>query len=234
MRGVEIACRGRSLALADIALPLDLESLAPGDAPWDLDVGFGKGRYLLRRAVEEPPVRLLGIEMAARYFQLVKQRSERRGLGNVVLLLGEALYVMSAILPAARFQAAHVYFPDPWPKDRHHKRRLFDHDTVDLLLALLVPGGRIFFATDHLDYGALVAELLETHPALAVERREDWSEGARTNYEVKYVREGRAILRLEATLRPGMPLVHPAGVDDLVMGVRAGAPAVEAVGVVAE
>jgi tRNA (guanine-N7-)-methyltransferase len=160
---------------------------------------------------------------------MVKRRAERQGL-DVVLVLGEALYVMSTVLPAARFRAVHVYFPDPWPKDRHHKRRLFDRDTIDIVLARLEPGGRICFATDHLDYGAVVEELLGSHPALAVERPARWPGGARTNYERKYVRDGRPILRLEATLLPGVPLVHPAGVGELVVGLRSGAGVAETVG----
>jgi tRNA (guanine-N7-)-methyltransferase len=229
MRGLEIASRGRSLGLAELALPLDLEALLPGDAPWELEVGFGKGRYLLGRAVEAPPVRLLGIEVAGRYFRMVRRRAERRGL-DVVLVHGEALYVMSTVLPAARFRAVHVYFPDPWPKGRHHKRRLFERDTIDILLTRLEPGGRISFATDHLDYGDRVAALLESHPALGVERPVGWPDGARTHYELKYERQGRPILRLEATLEPDVPLVHPAGLGDLVAGVRPGARVAEPVG----
>ena len=97
----------------------------------------------------------------------------------------------------------HVYFPDPWPKSRHHKRRLFEVETVDLVLGLLAPGGRLFFATDFLDYGEAVGEILASHPHVEVERRPGpWPEGPRTNYEAKYVREGRPILRLEARLPP--------------------------------
>lgn len=228
MRAIELACRRRSRKLRDTELPLDLDALVPGDAPWELEVGFGKGRYLLARAVEAPPVRLLGIEMAAKYFRLVERRSAQRGIDNVVLVLGEALYAMGTILPPACFAAAHVYFPDPWPKDRHHKRRLFDADTVDLLLALIEPGGQLFFASDHLEYAAQVADLLESHPALSVERLDAWPGGARTNYELKYEREGRPILRLAATLRPALEdaveLVHPRGVEALVVAARAEPP----------
>ena len=217
MRAIELASRGRGLTLSETGLPLDLERLVPGTAPWELEIGFGKGRYLLARALAEPPVRLLGIEMASKYFRMVKRRAERRGLDNVALVQGEALYLMSTVLPARTFRAVHVYFPDPWPKDRHHKRRLFDSDTVDLLLSLLAPDGRLFFATDHLDYGASVADLLESHPALEVERLTAWPEGARTNYELKYEREGRPILRLGAGVRPGVPLIHPEGRDALAV-----------------
>ncbi len=218
MRPVELAVGGRRLRLSELALPLAPDQLLAGDGPLELEIGFGKGRFLLARAAEQPSVRLLGIEMASKYFRLVERRAERRGLDNVALLCGEAAYLMSAVLPGRTFRAVHVYFPDPWPKDRHHKRRLFDRETVDLLLALLAPGGQLFFATDHLDYGAVVAELLESHPALSVERVAGWPEGPRTNYEIKYEREGRPILRLVVTLRPDVSLIHPEGLEGLVVG----------------
>ena len=70
--------------------------------------------------------------------------------------------MLSSVLPSEFAAAVHVYFPDPWPKARHQKRRLFDPETVDLVLRLLRPGGTLYFATDHLDYGDVVRELLKT------------------------------------------------------------------------
>jgi tRNA (guanine-N7-)-methyltransferase len=135
-------------------------------------------------------------------------------LRNLVAVRGEALYLLSAVLPRGWAEAVHVYFPDPWPKSRQKKRRLFDVETVDLVLGLLAPGGRLCFATDFLEYGALVEEILRGFPALVVERVEGgWPEGPRTNYEAKYIVEGRPILRLVAHFEPTpneMPL-HPQG-----------------------
>ena len=101
-------------------------------------------------------------------------------------LRGDALYLASAVLPAGFASALHVYFPDPWPKSRHHKRRLFDPETVDLVLRLLRRGGRFSFATDFLDYGERVVEILSGYPALRFARRDrPWDEGPRTNYEAE-------------------------------------------------
>ena len=129
--------------------------------------------------------------------------------------VGEAVYLMSAVLPQGFARAVHVYFPDPWPKERHQKRRLFDAETVDLVLGLLEPGGHLYFATDFLEYGVQVEELLRSHPALEVDRVHEWPEGARTNYESKYEREGRPILRLSARLSADADLMHPRGVEDI-------------------
>ena len=223
MRSVTIACRGRHFGLAGTDLPLALDQLIPSGGPWEVEIGFGRGRFLLDRAAHQPHRRYLGIEMAARYFRLVDKRTCGRGLDNVVLVLGEALYVLSTVLPRRFAAALHVYFPDPWPKDRHHKRRLFDHDTLDCLLAILEPGGQLFFATDFLDYGQWVSELLGSHPALEVRRLDAWPEGPRTNYEVKYEAEGRPIVRLAVRRLPSAAsLLHPGGLEELTVALRPG------------
>ncbi len=140
----------------------------PGEgAEWEVEIGFGKGRYLLRRSRGGPGRRFLGIELAGEYHGIFVDRARRRRLSNWVALRGEALYLLSAVLPAGFASAVHVYFPDPWPKSRHHKRRLFDPESVDLVLGLLRPGGRLLFATDFLEYGELVLEILQGYPGLA-------------------------------------------------------------------
>jgi tRNA (guanine-N7-)-methyltransferase len=187
--------------LGGLELPLDLDRLLAGSGPWEVELGFGKGRYLLGRARQDRDRRFLGVELASRYYRLARDRARRQGLGNLLLVRGEALFLLSAVLPRAFAAVLHVYFPDPWPKSRHAKRRLFDPETVDLVLGILRPGGELFFATDFLDYGERVTEILRGFPGLAVERRDDpWPEGPRTNYEAKYVQEGRPIVRLSGRL----------------------------------
>ena len=172
MPPILVAVDEREEPLGRLPTPLPLGDWLPVELPGEVELGFGKGRYLLRRAAEEPEGRFLGLEMAGKYYRLADHRRRGRGLSNVVLLRGEALYLMSAVLPAGFAAAVHVYFPDPWPKARHQKRRLFDPETVDLVLGLLAPGGELFFATDHLEYGEAVAGILDSHPALAAVGRE--------------------------------------------------------------
>jgi tRNA (guanine-N7-)-methyltransferase len=210
------------LRLADVPAPLPLDELVPPPegaelgkrGPWEVEIGFGKGRYLLRRCLESPERRFLGLEIAGEYQQIFVERARRRRLRNWAALRGDALYFLAAVLPAGFADAVHVYFPDPWPKARHQKRRLFDPASVDLVLGLLKDGGTLAFATDFLDYGELVADLLAGYPGLETHRlRGPWPEGPRTNYEAKYEQEGRPILRLQGTFtRPagGTPL-HPLG-----------------------
>jgi len=216
--------------LPSAGAPVELDRLVPPPpsvsgaerSPWELEIGFGKGRYLLRRAAESPERRFLGIEIAGQYFRIMVDRARRRGLGNVLGVQGEALYALSVALPQGFADVAHVYHPDPWPKARHHKRRLFDPETVDLVLGAVRPGGTLYFATDHLDYGEVVVEILERHPAVSLRRLDGpWPDGPRTNYEAKYVEEGRPILRLVVTLSPDAPAgLHPDGRAGIVAAVR--------------
>ena len=219
--------------LSEVAVPLDLHALVPpdpeagaGEAPWEVEIGFGKGRYLLRRALAEPRTRLLGIELAGEYFRLLVTRARRRGVRNLLAIRGEAQTVLAAVLPRGFARDVHVYFPDPWPKARHERRRLLDAESVDLVLSLLVPGGTLWFATDYLEYGEAVAALLAGHPAATVRRRPaGWDEGPRTNYEAKYIAEGRPILRLEVTWKggEGVTALHPAGRRRVLAAYRAAA-----------
>jgi len=218
---IRVSSAAGDTGLAELGAPLPLDELVPGDAAgsdWEVEIGFGKGRYLVRRCEEEPGRRFLGIELATEYYRMLVERARRRGLTNWVALRGEALYLLSAVLPPRFAAAVHVYFPDPWPKSRHHKRRLFEPETVDLVLGLLRPGGRLLFATDFLEYGELVTEILESYPGLRIERRDrPWDEGPRTNYEAKYEQEGRPILRLTGIL-DGAPVLHPRGAAGVLVG----------------
>lgn len=219
LRPVILATAAGDLHLGEVPVPLDLDAVVPGVGPWEVEIGFGKGRYLLRRAESEPEGRFLGLEIASRYHGIFARRARRRGLTNWLALRGEATFLLSVVLPRGFARAVHVYFPDPWPKSRHHKRRLFDPETVDLVLGLLAPGGRLWFATDFLEYGELVREILAGVPGLRVECLPGvWPEGPRTNYEAKYMAEERPILRLGATFveEAGIGALHPRGATGIL------------------
>ena len=206
---VRVSLPAGETELADAPLPLPC--WLP-DRPFEVEIGFGKGRYLLGRAAAEPERGFVGIESAAEYYGLARDRAHRMGLGNVIALCGEAVYLLTTCLARGRADAVHVYFPDPWPKSRHHRRRLLTPVNLDVVVGLLRPQGRLYFASDHAEYGAAATELLMTHPGLAVEVLDSgWPEGPRTNYEIKYEVEGRAIRRLVATriAGAGLDLRHP-------------------------
>lgn len=210
--------KSRELPLDALPRPFDLDALVPGDGPWEVEIGFGKGRNLIKSAQTHPERRFLGIEVVSKYYRMVLKRGRGRDLSNLLLVRGEALYLLSTVFPRGFADRLHIYFPDPWPKSKHHKRRLLDPETVDLVLGVLRPGGELDFASDFLDYGELVADLLEQHPDLEVTRHgEPWPDGARTNYEAKFMVEGRPIIRLTARLHPEATpgRLHPLGVVGL-------------------
>lgn len=204
----------REIALRDLPPGWTPDSLAAGSGPWEIEVGFGKGRHLLRSAGRQPERRFLGIELVSKYYRLAAGRARRHGLDNLVVVRGEAHYLLSTALPRGFADKLHIYFPDPWPKTKHRKRRLLDPESVDLVLGTLRPGGVLEFATDFLEYGERVNRMLGQHPDLELTRHEEpWPDGARTNYEAKFMREGRPIIRLSARLAddatPGA--LHPLG-----------------------
>lgn len=209
---VQVTIGDSRRALTDLPSPLPLGELLPGGERWEVELGFGKGRFLLAQAAERPAARFLGIERAGRYLRLAGDRAHRRGLENLILIEGEALYVLATALPPAFAEVVHIYFPDPWPKARHQRRRLLDEQSIDLVLRALAPGGRLCFATDFVEYGKNARDVLSSYGALRVrEVEEAWPGGPRTNYEAKYVAEGRPILRLEAVLSAEVAGLHPQG-----------------------
>jgi tRNA (guanine-N7-)-methyltransferase len=135
----------------------------------------------------------------------------------VALLHGEALALLATAVPAGFADALHVYFPDPWPKARHARRRLLQPETLDVLLGVLAPGGRLFFATDHALYAAQVESVLRSCAALSYRRLDaGWPGGPRTNYETKYVGQRRPIARFEARLE-GRPEPPAEGLEKLAV-----------------
>lgn len=140
--------------------PFRIGHLFPGAAPLEVDVGCGKGRFLLARAAAYPDVNFLGIDRMLRRIRKIDKKAVRRGLRNIRLLRMDACYAVTYLIPAASVRAYYIFFPDPWPKRKHHHNRLFDRQFMDSLVRTLIPGGAIHFATDHLPYFDEVRDLL--------------------------------------------------------------------------
>lgn len=139
--------------------PLDIASLFGNHHPIEVDVGSGKGRFLLARAAAHPGVNFIGIERQHRRVAKVASKTARANLTNIRLLHAEIRFALEMRLTDAAVQAFYIFFPDPWPKRRHHPRRLINGDFLKLLHRKLAPGGDIHFATDHHDYFETVSEL---------------------------------------------------------------------------
>lgn len=167
------------------------------ELPLEIEIGSGKGTFLVQQAPLRPDVNYLGIEWARAYWRHAADRARRHGLGNVRLLRAEAGLFLRHYVADTTLEQLHIYFPDPWPKARHHKRRLIQAPFLRDVHRALVPGGRIRLATDHADYFAWmeehVAAVADLFDRQAFESPESASEGelVGSNFERKYRREGR-------------------------------------------
>ncbi len=171
------------------------------DQPVELEIGTGKAAFLLRRARAHPEINFLGIEWANEFYRFAADRMARWRATNVRMLRIDAARFVREQCPRESLAALHVFHPDPWPKRRHWKRRLFQPAFVGAAAACLQHGGRWAVQTDHAEYFEVIAELLRGCDALAEVPFDDphYSiESARvaTNFEIKYLREGRAIYQI--------------------------------------
>ena len=173
---------------------LDCGAVFGDENPVEIELGIGKGRFLIDAAQRCPSVNFVGVEWAGKYLRIAHTRCLKRKLANVRLVKAEAREFVEFFLPSASIQAFHLYFPDPWPKKRHHKRRLFNDDFVAEVVRVLIPGGNLWLATDHDEYFQVMLEVLDGCPSLR-QTSLPW-EGVCTNYEDKFVARGAHINRL--------------------------------------
>ncbi|MGB0717416.1 MAG: tRNA (guanosine(46)-N7)-methyltransferase TrmB, partial [Phycisphaerae bacterium] len=137
-----------------------------GEGPFELEIGCGKGGFLLGRARHRPDVRLLGIEWAHKYFKHAADRMVRWGAHNVRVMRTDAkVFVMHHLVPDC-LNVLHIYHPDPWPKARHHKRRLIQADFVASAVTCLHDNGKLMFQSDHQEYFEEASEVLQENPDL--------------------------------------------------------------------
>jgi len=183
----------RQAALMDALLPALRLPEGPvetaGREAW-LEVGFGGGEHLAAQAAKHPDVLLLGAEPFQNGVASALRHIDEQGLSNVRIEDGDAR-AMLARLPDAGVDRVFILFPDPWPKLRHHKRRLIQAETVAELARVLRPGGRLRFASDWADYVDWTLERLTASPDFrwTAERADDWrrppSDHVTTRYEEK-------------------------------------------------
>ena len=148
------------------ARPLDFRAVFGREAPVVLEVGFGMGETTARIAAENPGIDYLGVEVHTPGVGSLLKRIEADALANVRIVQHDVVEVMRDMVPASSLAAIHVFFPDPWPKKRHHKRRLLQPGFVALATSRLAPGGIFHVATDWQQYAEEVLEVLSRTPGL--------------------------------------------------------------------
>jgi tRNA (guanine-N7-)-methyltransferase len=188
-----------TLKSEDLSGPLDFTQLFGRTAPVHLEVGSGKGTFLLHEARAKPEANFLGIEWANEFYLFAVDRIGRWGLTNVRIIHTDAAVFLSLYVPPESVDCLHIYFPDPWPKKSQRKKRILQQYNMTFLIGCLKPGGEIRIATDHDEYfqeiervtdiRSSVLEPVEfTRPAGAKE-----GELTGTNYERKYIKDKRTI-----------------------------------------
>ena len=204
--------KGTEISLDDINPPICWNEIFGNENPVEIEVGCGRGRFLLEAAKRRPEINYLGVERAPKYVRRTQERflkhikhtaslfggSESSSFPNVRLAWSDAAHFVDHYVPESAVHAYHVYFPDPWPKKRQHKRRLFRNEIWlrGLTRTLYPKGGRLYIATDFGEYFDEVCDRLSRSTPL-VEKPSDSveMEHIQTNFEMKYLAKGRKIYR---------------------------------------
>ncbi|MFY9190631.1 MAG: tRNA (guanosine(46)-N7)-methyltransferase TrmB [Lawsonella sp.] len=138
--------------------PADIHDWFGRQATTVLEIGFGTGTSTSEMAQAEPHINVLALEVYKPGIAQLLARAVREDIPNIRFFRGDAVDVMESMLPAAFLDGVRIFFPDPWPKARHHKRRLLQPGTFELISSVLKPGGILHVATDHADYAEFIEE----------------------------------------------------------------------------
>ena len=183
-----------SLKCEDLDDKINFVRIFGRSGPVHIEIGSGKGTFLLNQAKAMPGDNFLGIERANRYYRHAVDRIGRWELNNVRIIRTEAATFLADFVPDNSVDCFHIYFPDPWPKKRHHKRRFITTVNLEQLIRTLKSAGQIRIATDHADYFEEIKKLttiqgekleeVEFLPAAGT----GTGESTGTNYERKYLK----------------------------------------------
>jgi tRNA (guanine-N7-)-methyltransferase len=180
---------------------LDWKAIFGTEVPVEVEIGIGKGRFLLAAAAARPDTPHVGVEWSNEYLRIAESRAAKRGMINVRFVRADARRLVHDAIASGSVSAYYVFYPDPWPKKRHQKRRFLQRETVDHLARTLRNGGWLHVSTDHADYWEAIRAATTGHPALA-----PWptfggpdfplpTDEPLTNFEAKYLVEGRERFR---------------------------------------
>jgi tRNA (guanine-N7-)-methyltransferase len=153
-------------SLSYSAKPIDLKEIFQNDRPTILEIGFGMGESTAAIAAARPDQNILGVEVYPAGVGSLLGQISRLNLTNIRIIENDVVLVLRDMIGPECLDAVHIYFPDPWPKKRHHKRRLIQPAFVQHLCQKIKPGGYLHLATDWPDYADQMLEVLCAEPAL--------------------------------------------------------------------
>lgn len=177
---------------------IDIDAWFGRSGPAVLEIGSGTGTATTAMALAEPHVNLIAVEVYRPGLAQTLQQIERENIDNVRLLRGDAMDVLENMISPRSLTGVRVFFPDPWPKVRHHKRRLLQAPTFAMIADRLKPGGVLHVATDHAEYAEFIAEVGNAEPGLTAL---DWQspithERPVTKFEGKAQQVGSSVTEL--------------------------------------
>lgn len=186
--------------IRDLTAPFRWSDLFEKPAPVELDIGAGRGLFTLNAALTHPDRNILAVEIDYREGRRAAERLKKRDLANARVIGGDVMVLLADVIPENSVDATHVYFPDPWWKPRHHKRRLFDTRFCDLLARVLKPGGQVHHWTDVADYFQMVTAAMDSHSEFSrssapEEREPEHDMDYQTSFERKKRKMGFPIYR---------------------------------------
>ncbi len=178
--------------------PVELRSTFQAHQPVVLEIGFGNGETLVEQASQNAGQNFLGIEVHDPGVGHCLLRAHDAGIGNLRLINHDAIEVLSQQIPAASIARVNLYFPDPWPKKRHHKRRIVQPEFVDLIAEKLVVGGTLNIATDWANYARHIDEILSHSDCFTCTQRREHDgdqplDRPRTKFEQRGLQKGHRI-----------------------------------------
>jgi tRNA (guanine-N7-)-methyltransferase len=195
---------GISLKADDLNGKIDFVHIFGRPGPVHIEIGSGKGTFLLGQAKEQPGDNFLGIEWARKYYRYAVDRIGRWGLTNVRIIRTDAAGFIAESVPDESVECFHIYFPDPWPKKRHHKRRFICPANMEHLIRCLKTSGQLRIATDHANYSKQIKNVLAARNE-ALEQIDfikpagaESGEWTGTNFERKYIKDKRPIYTIAA------------------------------------
>ena len=182
---------------------IDFAALFARNAAVHIEVGSGRGAFLLNQAVNFPHINFLGIEWASRFYRYSVDRMGRWNITNVKIIRTDAAWFIQKQIADKSVDCFHIYFPDPWPKVRHKRRRFFNEANLNQLVRCLKKDGIIQAATDDADYFEQMKNLIEARkdlrviPFQAAAGTQD-GELVGSNFERKYIKDNRPVLTIAA------------------------------------
>jgi tRNA (guanine-N7-)-methyltransferase len=182
---------------------IDFAALFGRQGPVHIEIGAGRAAFLLNQAKNFPQINFLGIEWASRYYRFAVDRIGRWKLTNVKIIRTEAANFLAEFVGDQSVDCFHIYFPDPWPKNRHHKRRFFCETNLEQMIRCLKTDGIIQAATDHSEYFSHIRKIIADRKGLE-EIAFQSAAGAQpgefvgSNFERKYLKDNKQVYTLAA------------------------------------